>query len=891
MSPRDDEPTEVREEHERTLPPAPEPDPPEPPVDPPSVEPRPDELPKEARPKRRRNRYADEASRLPVVEVEGPPEPVYGSDQRVLETHISTFGARTVEVLRAPLLELLGKKRASILDDLVISHAGDVPRRFQESEYGGYYIPAHTVWKITVSQRVAIPGHQLLAHIEDGVVTTFGRGKQAVITQHDYDRAKANTCDVCKTKRRRTHVYVVERQADGKHVLVGGECATKFQGTNLAAAAGRLDEISAFLREMEGAEAGEMGIGDPAGRSSHYFDPRQIAAYGLAACTLTGGYEKGGEDGGTKAKALDLMVAEAKKTLSDEHKAVLKDARKKVYEDWDRLKEWLVESKRAAEEKGGFSEFHASLHALAHAEAIHLKQTGRVTWMVWAYYQDQIKKRERALIGDKEARAYAGSKEMHDLPGEWEVVSSRPRKTEWGETTSIVAVNRETGEKIWFPIQMGSTAWHEAGGHPDVGAVLRLRGKVKGKSDDGKLAFLANVSPGKTTEEKKAKKESQKQAAKQRKVTLEKWTAKLSEPDAWKLNPADEWYKDQEEISRQGVDKLDELHEQRVVAELREGNHEALRWFTDQTHYDRRTQFGDETVRNLLHVATAGLGEKTNPEYRPTKEQADQAIQQWPAFAEHLRRARIKNPERERLIREASDRGMAARDADRKMLKEKKLREYMTARERKAAGVPPVGDKPIELGINLTGLDVDATYGETPAFNADRISTADGQELLRRVDDMSATLYHEASDAKAAGIDSGYMPRARIDDREVNRVNAFQREVERYLQGDIPARYTPADKGGWREMLARYSKDAVEHHRATAEGFERQAGRWEEERARAKAKWDETGHEPMSEEQREVRRAVLQKQASENDAAFHRRVADLMEAMGTWVGSLPVSKT
>jgi hypothetical protein len=429
-----------------------------------------------------------------------------------LRTWVTSEGKGTSkEELEQRLAAALETQKQSEIFNFTVKHVGRNPRKWSQSEER--HVPEHDEWEVSIDHQAAIPGHSLTGYIETGTGVVSMFHDKASVSKQDYNRAQEGVCDVCKTKRRRNFVYVVEREADKKHLLVGGECAKKFKGANLVSLTKRLDEIdfggiiSDSFDDMES----EDGFGGGRMRIAH--EPHDVLGTALWLVRQHGyvGTRHGDPRATSTALQVSLIMSGDKKYQPDKKGlAEIKAATAEVKKDLPKIQEWIRES-IPDDPNAPITQdvaFAVSTDKLLSGNFIDDKHVSRVAWIPHRYYKVMARREQKA-----KAKAYkAPHAKMHDLPGEWTILSNNVKDSQYGSYNSITAMDKE-GHKIWFR-QTSAPDLNE-------GDKVTLRGKVKSEKDD--ITFMSHMKAKNISQEEREAKFAEE--AKAQKAVFEKRVA------------------------------------------------------------------------------------------------------------------------------------------------------------------------------------------------------------------------------------------------------------------------------------------------------------------------------------------------------------------------------
>jgi hypothetical protein len=593
--------------------------------------------------------YAAEAveAKRRAAEVEGPQLPE-GRQKRAIEWKIGSVKYRKPEDRDRLIAELeteLGAKKAAkgVMKHLKVEFIEHQERgeitisrmEFGEETTRRATVPAHGVWEISVEYDPAIPGHQLLAHVENGRVTTIHHQKE--ITHADYEAAKKGHCDVCKTNRQRKHVYILERDADAKHIIVGGECAKKFKGHDLMKDVREFDQMAKILGALMGTIDDLAPEGGEGGGGSKVLD--QVYALGAVKVVLdkTGAYEKAGVTRDSVFELMRALASDPPKDLKKKHA----EAMEAVSKEMDGFRDWIKETITEAKARNRFNDLFESLNAaVVERDYFDPRDIGRVAW-AWSAFKDyQYKKKEASQ--KKPVVAYkppVAKGKMHDLPGTWTISRCYLQESEWGSYFSTTAINEETGEKIWFKIsntdkweshqeKTGGESLHRGAFADDIeGQKFALRGKAKDVGRKGDVMFMSHISPILTGKKAAKEKAAQKAESAKRKTVFNTWKDRAKAPDFWKTAPIDILNAD---MSRQAQAKIGKTWNDSLETAIRAGNMEALQTLRDTDYRDERFADLDNALRRYASDV------KYRDRFLPSKAEIDKVIANWPEIGEHL---------------------------------------------------------------------------------------------------------------------------------------------------------------------------------------------------------------------------------------------------------------
>lgn len=639
--------------------------------------------------------YAEQAANAPRIVVEGPPEPMR-EQKRTTSIKVEHSHYRTVEQLRERVLQVLGKQKQSLIQWLQIEKVADHPVISAEVNRNGELVrpekPARTEFRVSIDSSAAIQGHVLLAQVKDGVVNSINHQKS--ISRLDYERAQSNVCDVCQTKRRRSKVYVLERQADGEHVIVGGECAKKFKGADLGKLVGEIDDVNKALEELETKfrEGGEFGVG-----VAKQYSVRHLVAMGFAAAKITGGYQKGG----ATAQVADQLITDLERNpdkIKPDARQMMGRATVAVERDWEDIVRWVDDTIAADEKQGRFNDFFVSMKSILDRGETRARDLSRLAWLGYGYYKQKGEQFEKEAR-EKPAKAYeADIGKLHNLPGEWRVRIVDERESEWGTSHVVIAVRDETGEQIQFKVKLGGWFDDLADRHyrDEELPKLLLRGKKKMDTRNGKRAILTHVSTRLPDKEAKAAADKATADSKARSKRLKELKAAAAKTDFWQMYSLqslnDEWREDKisTKARQHMIDAWNLSLEQAVnagdpaaIKELAEGNY----GFYELS--DKLTK-----LRNALSAKL----------YASVFDIAE-SIENFPQLRARLEQIPVQSSAAKNARSEAD---VAGREARRKWREAHEAQKNWSSIRNRPLNpdLPPAlpDDRPAALGFNLTGM-------------------------------------------------------------------------------------------------------------------------------------------------------------------------------------------
>lgn len=682
-------------------------------------------------------KYAEEAKRI----AEAAPAKPKRVEQLKVEAEVRSTKFKEPEELKAWLIDQLPKRtKGSALNFIKVEVTERVPVKI--GEWGQIEHPAFTRFSVEVDHQASIPGHALIAHITEGVVTNIDADNR--ITKQDYERAHNHVCDVCQTKRKRKQVYVVHREADGAHILVGGECAKEFQGANLVNAIFAIDDIGDLLSQVDDGGLLEDEGGGGGGRA--VFHPQELIAGAWAVAKHDGYVSRGAAKWGESSTAdvalmwisptpaqLRNMTAAEKKEMKDK----LASAKKEVAEEWPKIQAWIKGELEAADKRGEFNEFFASLDALVNKDAVDFKALGRLAWVAHGYFDAKLKeftKKKQREEGFEPGPYRGGSdKKLHDLPGEWTLGAIREADDGYSRHWRCFAQNMKTGERISF---------RQSKEPPDEwtkGHTVKLRGKVKSVAEgdtgpDGKerpgITFMTHVSEQPTKEDLSAAAKAKAKVKAERAEAKARWMQAAKDSDFWRSKVVEDNHarpdgtryimttvladleRDRADklISPQLYKKLEGVWADQVEAALRSGKAEdeklALRLVEREAPFAGRSdnepnlgRFAE--LRTVLHASEAAP---------TTVALYESALKNWPELAHKIKGSPVANEAWEEAQRGRRE----AEDAD--------------ARE----GRYRLRRNPLHVGMNLTGQLDSSSYADRSKPNyvaGERLRTKDALRL------------------------------------------------------------------------------------------------------------------------------------------------------------------
>ena len=715
--------------------------------------------------------------------------------------------------LREALSEALGKRNTAVLKYIKVTHLSDNPRH-QESWQNGPLspvmkvdIPPSSDWKIEFDYDPAIPGHTPLGHIEEGRITTFGDEK---VTPEDYARAEHGVCDVCQTNRKRNHVYVVKRDADNKHILVGGQCAKKFHGHDLENEFSRWDDwFQAFKEATDSVKEGYDEDSFKEGGNPSTFALEDVLAASSWIISKTG-YVKASETDGIPGaptptvREVEAIMSKPGK-ISDGVRGELVEHRKWVQEHLPAMREW-IKGRADSERSSGVADFWSTLETLTGPrDYASWKDLGRLAWVTHGYRQHlgDVAEQKRLEETGAAPREYdPGHKKIHDLPGEWTVMKISHGENDWGQWTKARATRADTGETILFNVPGSMEV-------PEEGSKLKLRGKMKtilpAKTWQGKpqppitLMINMKIRADKKTQAKEKKERST--AAKNRAALKKQYVEASKDPNWWKTpweaqryyeKETEEWVQPPSihaELSESGagkkmVESIAVLWEGNLEAALQRGDQDAI-----AAIMDRRGIGGSSFISGRLNALTKVIleGDPSRSVYRvydlPDKEKVEAAIKNFPAMADKLSGLIVRNPQHRDLSRAAYDEGKRVREEWQRSLeplgywRDDRYGIYSFDYERRNAdekrgkytGPPKPDTSAVALGINLTGIPDRVSYAEAGRehYTSERITLERGAELRATVKQSVETLRNmrnnmvQAKNLDRNGKTLNYMDRER----------------------------------------------------------------------------------------------------------------------------------
>jgi len=407
-----------------------------------------------------------------------------------LRTWVTASGhGTTKEELEQRLAAALEAQKQSEVFSFKVTH---VKREKAQKHDDGRSVPAYDEWDVEVEHQAAIPGHQLTGKIETatGVVTLFH--DKATVSKDDYARAQRGVCDVCKTKRRRNSVFVVQRESDDKHLLVGGECSKKFKGANLWRLANAMEEVDLGGAIADAFDEGE-GFGGGGGGGPRSAEPHDLLGTALWLVRkegYIGGADADAEMTMSTPDRVKEILAGGKAAPTKEEQAEIDREAELIKKDLPEIRKWIQERIPTDPDAVITKDiaFAVTVDKLLGSDFIEPKHFSRVVWVPHRYYK-MVQRREQKA----KAKPYeAPHAKMHNLPGEWTILSNTVKDSDYGSYNSVTAMDAE-GHKIWFR-QTDAYDLKE-------GDKVTLRGKLKDQKDT--ITFMSHMKVKNLSEEKR----------------------------------------------------------------------------------------------------------------------------------------------------------------------------------------------------------------------------------------------------------------------------------------------------------------------------------------------------------------------------------------------------
>jgi len=594
---------------------------------------------------------AKPAKAAEVPEPKAKPKPQVHSKtfERTISTWVTSDGkGKTKAEVEQALSERLAAQKKSTVLSYKVEHQGRKAATVVDkgSPYE-YWLPERDDWKITIDHQAALPGHILVGHVEtgkQGLITIFD--DQTKVAKATYDRAEHGHCDVCKAKRARNKVFVVEREKDGKQILVGGECAKKFKGANLEALARSISGDSmAPVNDVLDSDDDFFGGGGSPGALG---EPHEVLGVALWL-TRKRGYEKRTDMSGGTADFAEGIIGRYKgvKTTPEEW-AEIKKVQAEVQKDLPKIKEWVREQLGEGTDLTREQAFMLSVSQLLDRDFIAAKNFSRVAWVPYKYYRVQAAQKLR-----EQQKSYdPPSAKMHDLPGKWTVVSKTLKESAYGSYWGITA-QAEDGARIWFRGTKGSDQIQE-------GDTLKLRGKLKDKKD--KITFMSHMKV--TNESENERKAAEEAEAKKREAARQKLLASDKPEDIVRVSPS-EFY---DHTDPEGTIKRQQKFRVRHAKAVR-------------TLAERGAEIPDDAIRLAIDHHDGYKAPDPNPElgqalrqYRAVQDgrhpmQANEMLRLFPKAAEKLIREKLPKKQADYVLQEsdpekASFHGPAVKKSD-----------------------------------------------------------------------------------------------------------------------------------------------------------------------------------------------------------------------------------
>lgn len=373
----------------------------------------------------------------------------------------------TLSEFEVKLADMLKRRRASKVIDCTVTHLEDLPSEIENHRY----VPPMSLFEVALSWGAAIPGHTLLAHMDlsNGIVTSFG----GELSQAEYKRMDGR-CELCNQDRERKHQFLVRDDATQTTQVVGGSCARKFCGTNLENVVAQMNYIEGAIKEAYGEESESWGSGNA---SSLPFDVRLVLASAEHIVKTIGWTSR--QDATELRRATAEFVFNAccdalwGKHFTEKSKMVVQELAQAARDlDLSPYKAF-VENELAAK----WSDLAQSWQNMLACGYTDFHGFGRLSYLVVAMGRSKANKQRKAYQPE------AGLGKMHNLPGQWTVVSLKANSSEWGDYLAVTAQDSE-GRTVWFKSTKGTNG-------VQMGQAYQLRGKATALKDT--ITFMSHM--------------------------------------------------------------------------------------------------------------------------------------------------------------------------------------------------------------------------------------------------------------------------------------------------------------------------------------------------------------------------------------------------------------